>query len=220
MNLTGTVLGHGIAQSPSRSVFYTIVEPDRNLQNLTILGREGARWHSVAVGYAKQMPQTLPFVVAQRANFADQVFGLAAENTRVNVQPPILVSQAEEGRVLGVMIYGMKEEKGYIGNLAIDPSNLTGSLGNEQLRGVGTGLVAAASRKLLQQGVIEITLHPFDDTAREFWAKRGLVKCGGGTLCARSRQAMESLIGSCVALPDIPGRDFIFCGIPKPPTKR
>lgn len=196
-----------------------MVKPEKTLPNLSIMGRESARWKATArrFGGLANRRQIEP-VVAHRAGFADEVLFAVSENLRLGL-PTVLVAQSQDGRVLAAMVYiitppgSIAGGEGHIHLLAVDPENLTGSPGTKQVRGLGTAMVAAASRIFLKVGAGQVNIHPLDQQAAIFWSGRGFVGCGaGGLMCVRGRAAIEGLINGCVVNPD--RGDYILCGLP------
>lgn len=215
MTVSGSPLGHGVARSDAgRMVPYLITEPLKSAANLAVIAAEGARWRRLAEGYWRlALAGGLPVAVALRAAFADSALAVAAENIRLGVCCNVLAA-TPDGRVLGVMVYHLlSPSEGAIGLLAIDPASLAGAGAPEAVRGVGTALVAAASRRFLAAGVQTVYIHPFDQEAARFWAARGLVACGGGgIMCLRGRRAIEELLGTCATSPECAG-DCVICGL-------
>lgn len=216
--LTGQVLGSGVARpAVGPGVTYRLIRPEKTVANLATIAQEARRWGATAARLLLTARQhQLSADVARRADFAEAVLATAGENLRVGACC-LLVAQAEDGRILGVATYGLRpRQEGAINLVAIDPEHLAGSPGTQQLRGIGTAIVAAVSRDLLAQGVTTVYLHPLDDAAARFWRGRGFVACGAGRLCVRGRPGVETLRGSCELKPDCPDlQDCLICGRPE-----
>lgn len=214
--LTGRTLGYGVAVRPvGAPVVYTMIGPEKSLSNLATMGKEAARWKATAASY--RTDRGLGADVARRATFADDVFATLAENLRVGLTD-MVVAQGSDGQIIGLMNYGYPNPgEAMIYLLAVDPVNLSGTPGRGQLRGIGTGLVATASRIFLERDSQVVKIHPIDPAANTFWKARGFQVCGiGGELCIRGRQAIESLIGDCTTRPDKPdGGEVVICGLPQ-----
>jgi N-acetylglutamate synthase-like GNAT family acetyltransferase len=199
-----------------RRVLFRLVQPEKTPANLAELARESKRWKDTALRFRNlSVGGALPLDVAKRAQFTDEVLATAAENLRLGITNAV-IAQAEDGRVLGAAIYGFlpDEKAGTVTLVAIDPDHLAGSPGQEQLRGIGTAMVAAISREMLAKGVETVYLHPFDEAASTFWGHRGFASCGRGhLLCVRGRRAIERLIGACQMRPECPHcGDIVMCG--------
>lgn len=216
MMLTGDILGQGVADSASGlQVSYTIIAPQKTTANLAVLGKASARWKATherfkTMADARQIDRA----VAERAEFADQVLAIAAENLRIGVCCSIFC-QGYDGKILGTMVYMFIQDgrEGLINLLAVDPEHVAGSPGRGQLRGIGTAMVAVASRKFLERGVQQVNLHPLDSQAALFWTKRGFGACGaGGLMCVRGRQAIEGLIGQCRVGERPDDGEIVICG--------
>jgi hypothetical protein len=216
MILTGRTLGYGVAVRPvGPPVVYTMIGPEKTLPNLETMGREAARWKATAASY--RADTSLGADVARRATFADDVFATLAENLRIGLTD-MVVAQASDGEIIGLMSYVYpSSDTAMVYLLAVDPVNLSGTPGRGQLRGIGTGLVATASRIFLEHGAQVVKIHPIDPAANTFWRARGFQVCGiGGELCIRGKQAIESLIGDCTTRPDKPdGGEVVICGLPQ-----
>jgi Acetyltransferase (GNAT) family len=197
---------------------YSIVLPERTPANLALLDREIARWQGIAGRhgeYARKRQVTVD--VARRAEFAVATLSTIRMNLEIGVCCELLAVDPDE-RVLGALTYILVPPAGgVIPLLAIDPSNLAGSPTTVQYRGVGTALVAAASRRFLAAGVDQVVLHPLDDEARRFWLARGFQVCGRGSiLCVRGAAAIEAMIDGCLTLPESAlAGDLILCGLPR-----
>jgi hypothetical protein len=214
--IPGRVMGSGTATSADRSrvVPFAIVKAERSVGTLMAMGIEARRWRQVADHFwklaaeGKVNPQ-----VARRAEFTEDVLGSVAEDLRRDGLGAMVV-QARDGTILGAAQYGfMSPNEGMINMQAVAPENLPGSPGTEQLRGVGTALVAAVSRDLLERGAQSIWVKPLDQEAAVFWSRRGFSACGrGGLLCVRGRSAIEGLLGTCEVRPDSPADgEYIVC---------
>ena len=214
--LTGRILGYGVAVRPvGPPVVYTMIGPEKNLLNLETMGKEASRWKATAAQYRRDT--TIGADTARRASFADDAFATLAENLRVGLTD-MVVAQGSDGQIIGLMNYGYPEPNtAMIYLLVVDPVNLSGTPGRGQLRGIGTGLVATASRIFLEHGSGQVNIHPLDDGAAAFWKGRGFQQCGvGNNLCIRGRQAIEALIGDCTTRPDKPdGGEVVICGLPQ-----
>lgn len=211
--LTGDIVGRGMAATAAGLMTaYTLVIPQKTVSNLDTLGKEAARWHQGAVRIMEMVGRgQLDRGVGPRAKFADEVLAAAAETVRRDACC-VIFAQAYDGRVLGAMIYTiMTERQGSIHLLAIDPEHLAGTPGTAQLRGLGTALVAAVSRRFLEQGTETIIIHPLDQAAETFWRGRGFNYCGPN-FCVRGRAAIEALIDGCQLQPD--HGDGVVCGLP------
>jgi len=214
--IQGDITGQGVAASVSGPpVPYVLVRPVKTPANLSYLALEAKRWRSTVQRFRElATARQLPPESALRAQFAEEVLAAAAENLRLGAGQ-MLVAESCDGRLLGVMMYGLLSPREAVINLlAIDPEQHQGSPGTSQLRGTGTALVAGCSRDLLAKGVETIYLHPLDEQARVFWAGRGFAPCGwGGRLCVRGKDAIAKLIDGCVARPD--NGEYVVCGLPR-----
>jgi len=194
---------------------YDMLAPDKNTSNLALLGRETKRWKDTSDMFLQlSIKHRLAPDVAVRAYFAEETISTVAENIRLGVCCNI-VAIALNTEVLGVLVHSdLGNNQAAITLLAIDPLHMAGSPGNGQLRGVGTGLVAAASRQLLARGVTGVLIHPFDKAAASFWKGRGFIPCNDDTrLCITGRPAVERLIDGCTVRPE-GGCDTVICGTP------
>jgi len=214
--IAGKVLGQGVARTASGAAIpFTMVEPERSIPNLGEIGRESRRWHGTALRFREMANKgQLPNDVAKRAEFADEVLAVVGEHLRLGVHG-FVVAQGHDGRILGVTTYGSpRPREGSLNLVAIDPEQLAGTPGDQQLRGIGTSMVAAASQIMLARGDEAVYLHPFDQEAALFWSHRGFGYCGaGGLLCVRGRAAVEALKGRCELSPDCGDTgDCVTCG--------
>ncbi len=217
MNLTGKVLGHGIALTAAGApTYYQMVIPDKGNGNIKTLAQESKRWRTTAKEFEQLARQgKIDQAVANRAEFADDVLAVAAELVRTG-GTGIIIAQDRAGRIIGVMNIGqVSPNEKTINLLAADPSHLTGAPNPESyIRGVGLALVAVASQVFLKEGGQVVYLHPLDDVARRFWISRGFSPNGqGGRLSVRGRDNIQALIGSCTQDPNCAEGDCLVCGL-------
>lgn len=218
MKLIGTVHGKGLAQQEGcLPLPYELITPTNAPSNLVQLAKEIARWQQEVDIYQLLVKDgKLTIDVQKRAQFGVDVLKNVESNLKIGVCCQILAADAD-GSILGAIIYNIvPPHEGSIGLLVVDPLHLAGVPYKPQLRGVGTSLVAAASRRMLEAGVDTVFLHPLDKEAERFWRGRGFITCGlGSLLCIRGRPAIEQLIGHCVATPEQASRnEIILCGLP------
>ena len=218
--ITGKAVGRGIAASEHGQVIipYRMVIPEKSVSNLDEMAKESRRWQVAhrAIEGKMRRGEVQPNV-ERRAQFVEEVLALTAEYVRLG-DHGVIVAQADDGRILGVLQCAkVAEGEGMINLLAVDPAHIPGAPDDEQLRGLGTSLVAAASQQLLRQGAKTIFIKPLDSEAAQFWQKRGFGSCGGGgKMCVRGEEAVKKLIGACEVRPDFPnGGDFVVCGWPR-----
>lgn len=219
MVLEGRVLGHGIASDGrGRSVAYRVRDLLRGVVNGVALARQGKLWHSEVQVLAAMKAGTLDYKVFERCWFAEEVLLTVAMNIDQGVCCN-LAAQATDCSVLGVMTYhhlAYPPDAWSVGLLAVEPFNQAGTPGTNQLRGVGTGMVAALGRAILGRGAESLTLSPLDDAARTFWLRRGFHSCNGTKLCLSSPDEIRRLVQVCDELPDCPADgDCVSCGVRK-----
>lgn len=217
--ISGLVVGHGIAWGEAAAgVTYQIIKPDHTAPNLATMAQEGLRWRGTVDRYREMVRRhELDPQVVKRAQFVEEVLAAAADRIRVGACC-VLVAQTSPGRILGVVYYAYLSDKEAALNLqGVDPEHLPSAPGGGQLRGIGTALIAAASRDMLTRGVETVYLHPFDQQAAIFWSGRGFQVCGaGGRMCVRGRSAVEALLGTCDTMPDCPSEgECVICGLPE-----
>jgi len=213
MKIQGTLLGVGIAKPPAGpGVAYQIVSPANTVANLTWLARETRRWQSEVEGF---IDQGLPSVVIHRAEFGVDVLASIAESLRVNGCCNVVTVDLE-GNLLAAASYFIAAPEGYLNLVVIEPRHLVGSPGTNQLRGLGTSLVAAMGHEMVRKGVAAVYLHPLDDAAWQFWRGRGFKSCGrGGLSCIRGTPGVQRLIDGCRVSDDPQRGDVVLCGIPE-----
>jgi len=220
----GRPYGKGLAaQRDCPDIPYSLVEPSNLSTNLSLLGREIARWNDTFQEFqALASAGRLTADVVQRAEFGVDVLGIVQNNLQLGVCC-LLLAVGPDDQVLGAMAYLIVpptllngEMQGTIALLAVDPRNMPGSPHATQLRGVGTALVAAASQRMIAVGADVVYLHPLDAEARRFWVARGFRRCGGGgLLCVRGVDAIAALIDGCLQSPEVPADgEFLLCGLP------
>lgn len=217
--LTGMVIGRGIATaSNGTSVAYRIVIPDKSSQNLQTLREERDRWLGIYKRFRELASQgKLDPSVAKRAEFGTDVFNVLINNVQLGLDRYIVV-QAYNGLIIGMSLYTFHDAKeGTLHLQVIDPEELPGSPGANQLRGIGSALVSAVARAFLITGHTTMYIHPLDKKAAQFWRSRGFVPCGtGNQLCVRSQQEIMRLRDICDFIPDEPSQgDSLLCGFPK-----
>jgi hypothetical protein len=226
--LRGIAVGHGVAKNPcGGGAHFQIVKPygteaSGNRQdtewNLTEIEREQDRWGADSDAIYKALQQ-IDRGVASRAYFAT----ICLKQVHDNVDAGIccaLVAQADDGHIVGIMTYFVTPGVGAaIELLAIEPSNLAGTPGRCQLRGIGTAMVAALSRQALAANAFNVNLHPLDSQARQFWKGRGFSECDVG-LCVNGRPQVDALINGCDTEPDCPDRgQCVVCGEVRQPLR-
>lgn len=220
MVLEGRVLGHGLAgDARGRSVAYRVRDLSRGANNGVTLARTGKQWHRErTILYGMHERGSIPWVVYYRAEFAEDVLLTVAMNIDQGVCCN-LAAQATDCSVLGVMTYHQLTHPvgaWSVGLLAIEPFNQAGTPGKNQLRGVGTGMVAALARAIIGRGGTSLTLSPLDDAAEAFWKRRGFHSCNGTKLCLSSPDEIRRLVQVCDELPDCPADgDCVSCGVRK-----
>jgi len=216
MIITGKLIGYGRAKAAyGNGVHYQIVLPDKTLDNLKAIALEGQRWLVTAERLRNLANEGhLDVAIARRATFTEEVLASIGEYLRIGAFFNALAVD-DYGRIIGASSYGIMFPGEAALNLqAIDPANLAGAPGSQQLRGIGTAMVAAISRQLLHDNIESVILHPFDQQAAIFWYKRGFVPAGkGGLMRLSGRKGIEKLIDGCIAVPDEPGKgDIVICG--------
>lgn len=219
MLLVGKVIGRGVAGTASGSMIpYRLVVPDKRADNLDWLAKESQRWRVTEKRFKELvcMGQLSPDVV-RRAGFAQEVMTVVANNIRVGVCCYIIVQGYDE-RVLGLVTYAfILSTEGVLNLQAIDPEQMAGTPGIQQLRGIGTAMLAAVANEFLKTGRTTLFLHALDEQAAIFWSRRGFVMCGaGGLMCVRTRQAIEKMRAVCESIPDRPDQaESLLCGFPR-----
>jgi len=214
--ITGKTIGHGAATTPGgMKVGYRLIIPEKTPANLAIIATSSKQWQATVERFRRLADAgRIPIMVAKRATFVEEALAHSAETLRVG-GCCVLVCQADDGRILGVTEYVLAPPIAYLNIQATDPEQLAGSPGVAQLRGIGTALVAAASRDFLSKRVETVYVHPLDDAAAAWWYRRGFKVCEPGTLCLRGRSMVENLKGSCELKPDCPDlADCLVCGTP------
>ena len=213
--LTGKLMGHGVATNQrGDQVPYQLIEPARTRENFTEMAREMKRWSRIASLLRGYKPPFLGMDPIQtRASFGEDTIALTAEDVRLG-QCCVLMAQAQDGRILGTVEYVVRPDQAGIELLAVDPLNLPGVSGDKGLRGIGTGILAAISRRMLAAGSPRVTLIPFDREAKVFWRHRGFHDCNPPVLCVDGHAEIERLIGSCEVAGDCPDKDeCVVCGL-------
>lgn len=214
--LTGQVIGHGHAQRPSgRGEDYQLIVPTKTTENLATYAAEAKRWFAIVTEYdALSAAGKIPREVYRRAKFGEETLAVAGDNLRLGVCCQI-ICQGLNGHFLGVVVWAwMTPTDAAINLMVIDPRHISGTPGHDQLRGIGTALVAAVSRQMIAKGGQALFLHPLDRAAERFWVGRGFGNCGGGGLmCIRGRAGVEALLDGCTVRPDCPDAgDCLSCG--------
>jgi len=188
--------------------------PDKTAANLKAIAGESTRWRATGQRYRERtMRGALDPKVTRRAQFAEEVLASIGEMVRLGACCSV-IAETSEGRFVGALSYGMlPPHEAAINLLAIDPEHLTGSPGGEQLRGVGTAMVAATSREFLKAGTDTVFLHPLDEQAAKFWQGRGFGVCGRNLLCVRGRKQIDALIDGCEHWPGCGESAYVVCGL-------
>lgn len=217
--ITGKFLGSGVAVTVAgQQVAYRLVVPDKTASNLSIIATEAQRWQAIHKRYQEMVNQRqLNVSISQRAQFGEEVLAVVGQNLKLGVCCS-LTAQALDGRILGTSSYTWwKSGDGGLNLQVIDPEHLAGSPGRDQLRGIGTALVAAVAQQMVDHGVTTLYLHPLDQAAAVFWAHRGFVPCGvGGRMCIRGQEGIRRLISSCFILPSCQDSgECLLCGTMK-----
>jgi len=212
--ITGQVVGHGTAiTAGGMRVGYRLIIPAKTPANMGVIATEAKRWRAAVERYQRlAIAGRLSGPVARRALFVEECLAHAGETLRTG-KCCLIVAQDDTGRILGLTEYTVVGPIAYLNLQAIDPEQLPGSPGAGQLRGIGTGLLAAASRDFLARNVQTVYVHPLDAEATKWWTQRGLGVCEGGSLCIRGRVGIEALKGVCEVRPDCPDlADCLVCG--------
>lgn len=215
--LTGRVIGTGIATGGGLQVPYRMVVPDKTPGNIRVFALEMDRWKKIVERFeAAYFRGELSPDVSRRASFADEVLSVVGDYVRTGSCCNV-VAQSAFGDILGVLNYiDLGSHQWSISLMVVAPDHIPGTPGDRQLRGVGTSLVAACSRMLLEYGAESVILYPLDDAAYRFWIGRGFAENGDRhELIIRGRAAIERLIGSCQVKPDCAADPCLTCGTQK-----
>lgn len=230
--ITGALWGRGVAMAANgQQIPFRIVQPAKTLGNLETLGAEAKRWGKtrskvMRLYNQKQVSKRL----LERVLFVDGAFFYTVDQLRKG-DDGVLVAQAGDGRVLGVVtaevVTKNKNDHGgvidyiYIGDLATDPERLDGVPGSVPLRGVGTALVAALAARVLDIAPKpehwahgpEIRLDTLDAEAAAFWKGRGFVQHVrlSHPWSVTGEQEIRELIGRCT-LKQEARHDVVICG--------
>lgn len=217
--ITGKFVGSGVAVTGGgQQVAYRLMVPDKTTANLSTIAMEAQRWRATHNRYQELVNKhELDASIARRAQFGEEVLAVIGQNVKLGVCCS-LIAQASDGRILGASSYTWWAPAGGGLNLqVIDPAHLAGSPGKDQLRGIGTALVAAVAQQMLDHGVTTLYLHPLDQAAAVFWSHRGFVPCGvGGRMCIQGQEGIRRLISSCFRLPGCQDNgECLLCGTMK-----
>ena len=213
--ISGTILGQGVAGTQGRvTVPYWLIRPDKSPASLAIMALEARRWRTTSERYWEMAGAgKLDPNAARRAQFADEVMATAAEAVRQG-RGGVLLAQAQDGRILGISQYLVKDRTAYLLLQTTDPEHQPGSPGAGQLRGIGTALLSGVVQSVAPQ-VDTLYLKPLDQQAAMFWSRRGFQPCEPGSLCVRGQTALAALRVGCQVKPDCPeDGECLVCGLP------